>query len=81
MTWVSATRNYSQVYLQQSAAAAGVAFGWRQRNLADPLVDLRLLPAPAFSTTLGSMLAFTAPSGRTMLLSPRISRWSPGCRR
>jgi MFS transporter, DHA2 family, multidrug resistance protein len=38
-------------------SVAGAAFTRRQRILADPLVDLRLLRSPAFSSALGSMLA------------------------
>lgn len=47
-------------------AAFAVMFGRRQNVLANPLLDLRLFANPAFSTVLGSMLAFTMLSGATM---------------
>src|SRR5690606_14903587 len=34
----------------------GVLFVWRQRTLADPLIDLRLFRAPAFSVSVGANL-------------------------
>lgn len=53
------------------AIVAGVAMGWafvhRQRSLASPLLDLKLFANRAFSTTLGSMLAYTMLSGATMV--------------
>ena len=48
-----------------AGVAIGVAFVRRQRRLADPLIDLRLFRAPAFSAalainTLGFFVAFGA---------------------
>ncbi len=38
-----------------AGVAVGAVFVARQRRLADPLIDLRLLRVPAFSTSLGAM--------------------------
>jgi MFS transporter, DHA2 family, multidrug resistance protein len=58
-----------------AAIVVGLAVGWRfvhrQHALAeagfDPLLDLRLFAHRAFSTTLGSMLAYSMLSGGTMM--------------
>jgi DHA2 family multidrug resistance protein-like MFS transporter len=58
-----------------AAIVVGLAVGWRfvhrQQALAeasfDPLLDLRLFAHRAFSTTLGSMLAYSMLSGGTMM--------------
>jgi MFS transporter, DHA2 family, multidrug resistance protein len=49
------------------AIAIGVGFARRQHALADPLLDLGLFADRAFSTTLGSMLAYSMLSGGTMV--------------
>lgn len=46
----------------------GAVFVRRQRRLADPLLDVRLFADRMFSTTLGSMLAYSMLSGGTMVL-------------
>jgi DHA2 family multidrug resistance protein-like MFS transporter len=46
---------------------AAVAFGRRQRRLADPLLDLRLFGNRNFSVALGSQLCYSVVGGGTML--------------
>jgi DHA2 family multidrug resistance protein-like MFS transporter len=61
--------------------AVGVAFVRRQNRLADPLLDLRLFADRAFSTTLGSMLAYSMLGGGTMVFVAQyfqlVGGWSP----
>ncbi|HEY7485515.1 MAG TPA: MFS transporter [Streptosporangiaceae bacterium] len=47
--------------------AVGVAFVRRQRRLSDPLLDLRLFRAPAFSAALGGMFFCTLLAGAIMV--------------
>ncbi|UVI29521.1 MFS transporter [Paenibacillus spongiae] len=49
-----------------AGVAVGAVFVWRQRRLANPLIDLRLFARPAFSTALGSMFGVTL-TGASML--------------
>jgi DHA2 family multidrug resistance protein-like MFS transporter len=61
--------------------AVGVVFVRRQNALADPLLDLRLFKGAAFSTSLGSMLAYSMLSGGTMVFVAQhfqlVDRLSP----
>jgi MFS transporter, DHA2 family, multidrug resistance protein len=50
----------------------GVAFVLRQRQLTDPLLDVRLFGDRAFSTTLGAMLANTMLTGGVMVF---VAQW------
>ncbi|PXY31090.1 MFS transporter [Prauserella muralis] len=51
--------------------AVGVVFVWRQRRLADPLLDLRLFQARAFSTALLIMLLGAVVMAGTFLFVPQ----------
>jgi MFS transporter, DHA2 family, multidrug resistance protein len=50
-----------------AGAAFAVLFARRQYSLPSPLLDLRLFRSAAFSTMLGSLMAFTMLSGATMV--------------
>jgi len=50
-----------------AGVVVGVAFVRRQHALADPLLDLGLFASRSFSTTLGSLLAYSMLSGGTMV--------------
>jgi DHA2 family multidrug resistance protein-like MFS transporter len=50
------------------SAAAGAVFVRRQRGLADPLLDLRLLASRTFAAAMGGMTLNTMLSGAVMLL-------------
>jgi MFS transporter, DHA2 family, multidrug resistance protein len=50
------------------SAAAGAAFVRRQRRLADPLLDLRLLASRTFTAAMGGMTLNTMLTGAVMLL-------------
>ncbi|MGQ3128308.1 MFS transporter [Variovorax sp.] len=57
---VKQTAEHGASALSLAAIAVGLAIGWlfvrRQRRLADPMIDLRLFRAPAFSVALGAYM-------------------------